>query len=953
MATLQELERAEQENRQVLETPLPQRRFGAGVDVRAQQRDIVEQREAASQNIQLIQQEKQNVMEQEAQESRRIDYQRLIEKASQGSQAAVLQLREQFGDEAYRYGAQLRYSYIYGKADDLKARAQRESLKAQGFEPIYRGGELVGLKDIKNDQSVSVRNLSPEVARRLERAGIEVQKVSAPAGSTPREEQAQQSLVETERYKSVDRVDNYGRLGSNSRPSNRISGDGRRDNLVGGTSDRVVEKVASLPEEPKNAIERRQRYLQEKQQIGTEREKFLASAEQPVINIASAGYRVYSGTKTLSLEDLNDAGKKFIKSPVTNVKGAIRLFEEGAPQVGQILREEPSVVIGRLIGEAGLSYGFSKLTGYALKDVRIKSDPVKDPRFSSKAAVISLRNEGRQLNVAQFEVTGVKEARFAIEAPRYKIILARAAGTYPSSDRIKDLTLTQIQARVPGSKIMKIEPAQTSVSLTEPFIVNDKGQITGSLRGTRGVKVLTRSATRKRTGQVELGRMEGTLYGERVKYGTLDERKLPKSLQKALERVKSIQGKGEAKASLILEKGQEIDFGGIVTTKIGKLDKDDYLKPARPGKRITRAELAAIQKSKFKLETGKEYGIREVEIFDERIGVVDVTLPKLRKPRTSSLIKGETAVLDVNIPSTDTSVTFVRGKGLTLDQKLAREQALKAIAQQKAVIAAVQRKNLAPKVRPVKSPKLETTVRTTATGRFAGQGLYEKTDEVAQSVSVSKPSLASPQKAKVISYVAPKDKLIAKARQIDRVIERQVERNVVRDAVRLSPKEVIRTNVRQTPRQVQRTPLRTQLRQTPRTPVRPGIPKVPKIPRTPRTPLRPAIIPKFDKPLNKRSGGISVEIRREGKFKVIGSNLSAAQASQLARYAADTTLGRTVRLTGSKNELKKLKIDQKLFRLPKSSSRLNKPYTFVERSKFALSKRQEIASIQSARRNKR
>jgi len=99
----------------------------------------------------------------------------------------------------------------------------------------------------------------------------------------------------------------------------------------------------------------------------------------------------------------------------------------------------------------------------------------------------------------------------------------------------------------------------------------------------------------------------------------------------------------------------------------------------------------------------------------------------------------------------------------------------------------------------------------------------------------------------------------------------------------------------------------------------------------------------------KSSGGINVSIRRQGKFKTIGSNLSLKQALSIGRSRASNTLGRTIRFSGDINQLKGLSLSNSMFRKPTSKSSLNQPFTFIERSKFALSQSGEQNEIRSFR----
>jgi hypothetical protein len=86
-------------------------------------------------------------------------------------------------------------------------------------------------------------------------------------------------------------------------------------------------------------------------------------------------------------------------------------------------------------------------------------------------------------------------------------------------------------------------------------------------------------------------------------------------------------------------------------------------------------------------------------------------------------------------------------------------------------------------------------------------------------------------------------------------------------------------------------------------------------------------------------GFFGVSIRRFGKFKPIGSNLSLAQAVNIGTHATGTTLGATFKISGKGN--KRIRIPFGYY------SKENKGETlFIEKPKFRLSTPTEIGEIQ-------
>ncbi len=145
---------------------------------------------------------------------------------------------------------------------------------------------------------------------------------------------------------------------------------------------------------------------------------------------------------------------------------------------------------------------------------------------------------------------------------------------------------------------------------------------------------------------------------------------------------------------------------------------------------------------------------------------------------------------------------------------------------------------------------------------------------------------------------------------------------------------------------------RTPTRRTPTTPRFPTF-RIPSLrtppsrpPTTPRTPpTKPPKIPTFFLPkakdFRKKRGTFSVEERRFGTFRTIGSGLSLKQAFAVGREKVSGGLGATFRITGR---------GVTGLRLPKGFRLGKTPQTFVEKRKFRISRRGEKRGLALARR---
>ena len=122
-------------------------------------------------------------------------------------------------------------------------------------------------------------------------------------------------------------------------------------------------------------------------------------------------------------------------------------------------------------------------------------------------------------------------------------------------------------------------------------------------------------------------------------------------------------------------------------------------------------------------------------------------------------------------------------------------------------------------------------------------------------------------------------------------------------------------------------------------------------PKKPKTPTTAGFGFKLGKKKKKKKKGglFTVEVRRGGVFKTVGTSTDILKAVSIGKGITASTLGATFRIKGAKRGSVGTPAG---FRLPKASSKIAGPLTFIEKSKFRLSKAGEIGEIQRAKRIK-
>jgi hypothetical protein len=222
-------------------------------------------------------------------------------------------------------------------------------------------------------------------------------------------------------------------------------------------------------------------------------------------------------------------------------------------------------------------------------------------------------------------------------------------------------------------------------------------------------------------------------------------------------------------------------------------------------------------------------------------------------------------------------------------------------------------------------------------------------------MQVTKPSVRVSELSKVREAVSVRSAQAASTRQsvsekIAQLVSpasltRQAQALSVKQAQALSVKQAQALSVKQAQITIQRVrPITKTVTRTRTITPAPPIPPIITITRIP--PMRFGAV-MFAKGKKRLLNAFDVEIREKGKFRKIGKGLPKGKALLLGSRTADIETSRTFRLTPTgfttAKDIKAPNLEK--FREPFGKSKLKAPLTFVEKSKYAISSRQEKFGI--------
>lgn len=354
MTTLQEieareaeLERLRQENQAIASRSVPVRRFGAGVSPQ-DQRQVVQQRQVAQNNLAEIQrqgQELQNIREQiQREESERARVQEEIAQYNAARKVASRGGRKLNSTQLKALGfskrAQEFYNDIYeGNQSTARYIDSIKRSQEQGLTPIIQKGKIVGFLDEKRQQSISIEGAgrlaqeNPEFRSRLQAAGI------IENNPTALEELKQQSLRPEIRNQPL-----------SQRPVSSISA---TPPPTGGFLERNLQSVERRRSEITSDISRGQSAIQSQ----------VSGFTSVGLGFVSGGLKQVIFAKNLVIKPLTTTKSLFLGFKGVGTK---IITGEGFPEIGKSIASNPGGAIGETTAFLVTPLAATKLTTFTI-----------------------------------------------------------------------------------------------------------------------------------------------------------------------------------------------------------------------------------------------------------------------------------------------------------------------------------------------------------------------------------------------------------------------------------------------------------------------------------------------------------------------------------------------------------------------------------------------------------
>jgi hypothetical protein len=951
MVTIQELETREKELND-LESQfksratqiIPQRRFGAAITSQQQQQVLVDKQQAVA-SLQQVRAQREQVSTARAE---------LLAQEEAGKNRTAREINI----NAPSRKRQLKEQQHLSKARRAEISSQ---LKEQGYTAVYREDTLVAVLDTRGNRSIPIQNVvgvaqrDPEQRERLQTAGL-ITVQETPQGTqttivTERERVFQQSLPESERFKSV-----------------FVAESGGRSVLLGGSRGRIDAPALGFDRSTQVSVETSQETLAS-----------LPTAEE--ILPGKAGQLLSSSARSQDIFAQFGAGAAFGLISIGKSISNVNQKPPSLPTSKQLLKvalgdysaealyfvKYPAFVTGIIASNIGASAAASKLITKSIKPISIKSIP-KQELFKSYPSITQIVRGEQIKNVARFDIISAQIPKIEFQVSKLEV------PAYISRKQLSSLTLDELKTIFPrGEIVIKGKPSIT-VASTESFGVTKGGQIVPLKRGKTFVQLGIVRVTPSRIQQF-LGKVEGVSYPQDFKLGAI-KKQLSKSELKQLATIEQEVSFRGIKIQKPLTNKDIINLAEIEATKIFKLKKGKRggligeLIPS--GRRTTRGFLLSSQKKigGFKLE--REFGIKEVRIFKERISTIDVTFPKVRAARTSILITGTGKTRLIELPSVTEATPLL--KPLTGGRKSSSAFLKQVYGRQfKTAIKATQRVSAgtATAISGLERGQA-VSIRTQGIPRgadslYAGTGLYERTDtELVRIPTQAKTFLFGRTSNQPILSIAQSRISVAQQplfrqptalRQPQRNVLRLETRQILRETARESAREALRYGqrniARQATRQVTRQTTRLTLREVVRSTT---IVKIPAT-KTPSGRFPPLLFPRY--PRGKERGRATLGFRtfviRRGRERFLRGIFSKGIALSRGQSAARRTLAATFGVKPTKVKVRAGALSfapSKQFRgfRIKQGRAVPLKDIFIQRRGARLSSLGEVREIQQSRR---
>lgn len=467
-------------------------------------------------------------------------------------------------------------------------------------------------------------------------------------------------------------------------------------------------------------------------------------------------------------------------------------------------------------GLVGVGAGFgvgADIMKIVNKPIRVSITPAIE-EFRSSAKTIMVKQGSKLKTVGEFGVVGVKAPRFSLEIKRWDLLRNELLGNIREIP--KELQITEIpklQTYFSTAKIKLYSEPTMSISRTEPFYINKEGWITKPVRkgGLRFVGVDIRKITPSKS-STYFGKLEG--FTEPKEHNiNLVKKDLEAIPKKAFEQIETLYNKQGIKVIEQFPREAKLSLGEIKTTELFRINAKGNIVPVKIGRRTTRGALVGVRNEIKKIEYPREFGLKEITTYREKVGFVDISLPKFQ-PRKGFLIEGISKEYFVELPSKETGmIQSWMGGG-----KKSSEQYLKSLykspeIKSEQIVSVALKQSAIMKTPPINVPVKEIV---SPVSKYAGLGLYERTEGgmmppfIRQGVISKQYAPTTYEKSitetiqKPIQRETAKEILRGIQRSMEKLIVKSMERLIVKPMERLQEKTITKQVQRQTQRQTQR-----------------------------------------------------------------------------------------------------------------------------------------------------
>lgn len=690
----------------------------------------------------------------------------------------------------------------------------------------------------------------------------------APVGASLRDIQTKQSLVrqpvlDTSSQRDIQSVEKG--AGFIERAQER--GRGRAKAVFEEGKGRVKESVSVVGEKvfgivPNQSSEvgfgdKVSSFLQEKRFVGIDKSgavsRSLADEANQLANIPSDIGKSVEKVSTPILTKIEPALRfKFTKSPEETAKGLGKSAEIatfftpvgfasvagiGVGGVDKALDRELEAQ-NRLSGvvEAGLSTAviggaaalkvrqISKQPSIIIKEPKVKPETISDTRLLTKI-------QGEDVtNFAKFSVLTKTPERFGLVVTKGQRFKRTLSPLKFRGKRIDELTIGEGKLLFPKSEVIKIEKATKTLSESEPFIVKGGRVSRPARKGGRVVEIQTIRNIEGRITKRVVSKLEGGI-DERASFRIGSKKSIDKNTQRMIKELEQVSKTPKMLITQTLPKKTKLSRGDIkVVDLFGISRKKLKLKPK--GRRTSRADVLATQKSIRLDRFDVEFGLKEQELLFEKLAVTDVTFPRFRVPKRVDLIKGNVFREVKEVPST-TSSNIVKDfnplkKGRTNQrQALSKELDINKQAIKNALGSTAIKNIRLTKSVPTNLLKTTTTKQRAISPRLSSSGLLtQQRTFTSPKIKLDTQSKSeSKLLSKVVSSQVPKTQSKLTTKSITKSITKELNKSLTKQApkqtTKLSPKLITKL----TTKNILKTPtLRTPRFQPPKTFKTPPLP---------------------------------------------------------------------------------------------------------------------------------